>query len=437
MIPLNWQPWATRVLLTLLLFILLPFLDSDHPRVSTLMRATIPYGFSLEGWIFHNLPKKWTHQLQQIVPGQIPSQERRRETLREYFRLSAEARKIQEALPRRIAGDFPTESELTEIFGERLLQIERRRDTIRYQVEDTLERELTAVLKDQGLQWELGPFSVLFPPVDLRLEYMPDLLVFSLRDRITLLGTHLVQGKLTVEDKEILEGKSSLDPEISALVMDITGLAAYPTMISDTQRPRAVLDTMAHEWLHQYWFFRPLGFSYNASSAMTTLNETAADIAGRELGELIFQRIGEQIPISPVSTPRQLDPDFDFRREMRKTRLAVDNLLDQGKVESAEQYMESRRNLFVENGYRIRKLNQAYFAFKGLYGESAASASPIAEQLQYLRSVSPDIGTFVRTMAGFNNYREFLSYISEPPDDSRKRFSFDLKNPLNGASHRY
>ena len=249
---------------------------------------------------------------------------------------------------------------------------------------------------------------------------MPDLLVISSRDRITLLDTQLVQGDLTAEDKEALEEKSSLNPGVSALVMDITGLAAYPTIISDTQRPRAVLDTMAHEWLHHYWFFQPLGFSYNTSSTMTTLNETAADVAGRELGELLFQRMREQIPLPLVPAFKNLDTDFDFRREMRETRLMVDYLLDQGKVEYAEKYMERRRNIFVENGYRIRKLNQAYFAFKGTYGESAASVSPIAGQLQYLRSMSPDIGTFVRIMAEFSTYQEFLSYIGALSDDSRK-----------------
>ena len=145
----------------------MPFLVSDHHRDLPLTRATISYRFSLEGWIFHNLPKKWTYQLMQIIPGQSPSKKRREETLREYFLLSAEARQIQGELLNLTVGSVPPDSELGETFDERLLQIQHRRNTIRYQVEDTLERELAAVLKNQGLEWELGPFSTIFPPVDL------------------------------------------------------------------------------------------------------------------------------------------------------------------------------------------------------------------------------------------------------------------------------
>ena len=55
---------------------------------------------------------------------------------------------------------------------------------------------------------------------------------------------------------------------------------------------------------------------------------------------------------------------FNFNLEMRKTRARVDELLAQGQVVAAEAYMEERRQLFVANRFFIRKLNQAFFAFK-------------------------------------------------------------------------
>jgi hypothetical protein len=58
--------------------------------------------------------------------------------------------------------------------------------------------------------------------------------------------------------------------------------------------------------------------------------------------------------------------------------------------------MEIRRLLFVENGYPIRKLNQAYFAFHGSYGTSAAATSPLRAQLIELRSLTPDVKSFSR-----------------------------------------
>jgi hypothetical protein len=48
----------------------------------------------------------------------------------------------------------------------------------------------------------------------------------------------------------------------------------------------------------------------------------------------------------------------------------VDALLAAGLINEAEDYMEARRLVFWENGYRIRKLNQAYFAFHGAYADA-------------------------------------------------------------------
>jgi hypothetical protein len=44
---------------------------------------------------------------------------------------------------------------------------------------------------------------------------------------------------------------------------------------------------------------------------------------------------------------------------MRQTRLIVESLLGEGKIDEAERYMEERRQLFVQEGFEIRKLNQA------------------------------------------------------------------------------
>ena len=63
----------------------------------------------------------------------------------------------------------------------------------------------------------------------------------------------------------------------------------------------------------------------------------------------------------------------------------ADEMLAQGDVEGAEEYMEERRRFLVSLGYYIRKLNQAYFAFHGSYSTSPTSVDPIGEALQRLR----------------------------------------------------
>ena len=98
---------------------------------------------------------------------------------------------------------------------------------------------------------------------------------------------------------------------------------------------------------------------------------------------------------------------------MRKTRLRVDELLSHGAVEEAEAYMEARRKLFVANGFNMRKLNQAYFAFHGTYAESPASVSPIGEQLHRFRDLMPDLETFVETMSDVSSYHQFLDTLEQ------------------------
>ena len=76
-----------------------------------------------------------------------------------------------------------------------------------------------------------------------------------------------------------------------------------------------------------------------------------------------------------ASQPGTSPPPFDFNAEMHQTRVIVDRLLAQGKIDDAESYMEQRRVFFWENGYHIRKLNQAYFAFYGAYADQPAGSS--------------------------------------------------------------
>jgi hypothetical protein len=246
---------------------------------------------------------------------------------------------------------------------------------------------------------------MVFPPVDFAFQPTPKLLIVSPRDRIETQDTALLRPNLTVEQMEGVEGQILGRQDLSALVDDTGGVATYPSVILPSYDLRTTLQIIAHEWLHQFFFFRPLGRHYGSSLEMTTLNETAADMAGRELGDLAYEAITGQKPEPPG--PPSPPGAFDFNREMRATRVHTDEMLAQGRIEEAEQYMEERRQLFVQNGYYIRKLNQAYFAFHGTYAESAASVSPIADELQQLRQQSGTVGEFIRRVARFGSYDAF------------------------------
>ena len=79
--------------------------------------------------------------------------------------------------------------------------------------------------------------------------------------------------------------------------------------------------------------------------------------------------------------------------------MRLEALLDDGQVAEAEAYLEERRLEFVANGYNIRKLNNAWFAFNGTYADSAASISPIEGQLRAIRADSTGVDEFLRRVA--------------------------------------
>jgi hypothetical protein len=88
---------------------------------------------------------------------------------------------------------------------------------------------------------------------------------------------------------------------------------------------------------------------------------------------------------------------------MRELRLEVDRLLAEGKVAEAEALMEERRRFLADHGYFIRRINQAYFAFHGLYADTPASSSPIGPKLEELRRRSDSLGDFIHTAAGITS----------------------------------
>ena len=144
---------------------------------------------------------------------------------------------------------------------------------------------------------------------------------------------------------------------------------------------------------------------------MFSLNETIADVAGRELGDTAFARMGGDLSenASRYLAPEQRDPVFT--REMRETRETVEELLADGKVDEAEEYMKRRWWDFRLGGYGLRKLNQAYFAFRGRYAESPASTSPIGREVNEIRGYHHDVGSFIKTVAKLSSYEEFLDEL--------------------------
>jgi hypothetical protein len=230
-------------------------------------------------------------------------------------------------------------------------------------------------------------------------------------DRSFLLEPGLQRSEFEAVERKA-ESDNRLDTGVSALVVGTGGVATYPAVLSSAFAYEHLIDTAFHEWVHQYLVFYPLGRSYFAGGETRTLNETVASLAGHAFARIYFERYpGLDLETQPSPTPSEApapspSPAFDFTAEMRALRRRVEDLLSQGQVPEAEALMNQKRDDFEREGYFIRRLNQAYFAFHGFYGDSPGSIDPIGPKLQELLDESHSPGEFVRRASRITSQTE-------------------------------
>ena len=295
--------------------------------------------------------------------------------------------------------------------------------------QNRLSKLAEAVLQNQTeitlVQAGFGLCGQILPPVLYQVSDLPLNLIISPRTEIkTVLSISLKAGLDAVE-KDKIETGIYQDYDLSALVEPVGGIGAYPTMVMRSTDLNWLTETIAHEWIHNYLTFFPLGVRYAVSGEMRTINETTASLAGKELGfALIVAYYPERMPRYYLSLPvyttvlsegvETLDP-FNYRAEMHETRMQVDALLAAGQTDEAEAYMETRRSFFWEHGYRLRKINQAYFAFYGSYndtpGGGASGTDPVGPAVQQLRKQYASLDSFLRAIRGVKSYEQLLALL--------------------------
>ena len=399
-----------------MLALLILSLQSGARHFNPAERAAAPFLYDIVRWEFDNFLSKWTNRVADALSGGADDA-RKYEQVSRYFDMGAESARFRYEL--RLAAANGGNARMDDLQA-KLIAAEAPRQALADDVEETIEAAISAALAAEGLS-TFGEF--IFPPVDIRLTEPPKLLVTSPRDRIARTHDVLLRSDVTLRDRQALEDELFSAANLAALVEDIGGLATYPASVPTTQSLRWTLQVSAHEWLHHHFFFRPLGQNMFANADMVTLNETIASIAGKEIGDRAFVIMGGEIPAPAPTAAHAADvapQAFDFGAEMNRTRRHVDELLQEGDIERAEAYMERRRLLFVENGYPIRKLNQAYFAFYGTYADLPASVSPIGEQARRFRELTPDLGDFIARVADISDYADFLRMLRALESESAK-----------------
>lgn len=294
---------------------------------------------------------------------------------------------------------------------EELRLVEERVSQLRPVVETILQEDIGIELQKMGFDITGAPF----PPVLMQFTPLPSALIVSPRDVIRQEANITLQVGLTIEEKVKLEEQVESAFDVSALVVSIGGMGTYPTMIQQSTALSWITEVIAHEWTNNYLSLHPLGLNYDTTPELRTMNETAASLMGVELRRRVLGALyPEYLPPEENEQPSEAEQEpigedvFDFRAEMRETRVQVDELLAEGNIEAAEEYMEARRIFFWEHGYQIRKLNQAYFAFHGAYADQPGGAAGDDPVGSVVRTLWEEIGSpseFLRLMADLNSYQ--------------------------------
>ena len=401
----------------------------DKRSDTAAVQVSLDHTYGLVSWEFENFFDKWRHRVWTALPWTPTSEADRRRALDRYVVLVDELRIAKDLLSEASSENGSDQGNVSnaQLAVDRLIA---ERDGFRDGVEEFLEQAVADAIRSAEVDL-VGSF--VWPPVDFRIDSPPKLLVTSPRDVIRRDEDVLIDPEISIDDIEKIENELAEVANISAVVLQTGGLASYPNVIPTADLER-LLDVAAHEWLHAYLVFNPLGRAYFDGGDIRVMNETLADIFGQEIGLRVYSEITGEPYVAPVrpetamhntesNNPDGPDgsdsdeetgaDDFDFNRFMAETRARTDELLEEELMDEAESYMESRRIELLDHGHTIRKINQAYFAFHNTYAESPSSTSPIAEYLWDLRDQVDTVGELVKLLRPLGTYKEFELLLVE------------------------
>ena len=371
-----------------------------------------PYRFDLFSWELQAL----SYELEDLVfgGGEVAADES--PVVIDYFSVTEQfralERQIEAVTDEIVPGDLA-------LLKDELDALQKQKDALEDKAEKVLERQAKETLAQLGIFNPMDSYlslEITFPPVNFALGQPPRLLVVSPRERIESIKGITLRQDITMEEIEDIEAAVD-ELGVSSLVVGLGGISTYPAFVSNDAGLRFAINTALEEWLHQYLFFKPLGFLYaldligiSPNYEIAVINETLASMVSKEIGDTLYQKYYSQYLEGNRQT-EAAEPEFDFYREMRDIRIAVDDYMAQGEIEQAEAFMEQKRLFLASKGYYIRRLNQAYFAFYGTYADSPTSINPIGIELRELREQTASLSDFLNTVAVMTSRHDLIDSI--------------------------
>jgi hypothetical protein len=383
-----------------------------------------PYQFDYIGWELGAISAKAQQAIASVF--QQMNDAERSDFVRDYMADLATAQNLEAQINQAYSDPIITNAD------EQTQALREERDALRTSLaqrqslaEAILEGQVAEILVEEGF----GVLGQVMPPISMRFSRVPNLLVTSPRDAIQMQVSINVVPLTADKRRDIEHDIEGRFPNTSALIVPLGGIALYPAMILETSNISWAVETFAHEWLHHYLFFYPLGIYYFGggdwlAGEARSINETSADLFGKAIARKVLSRYYPEQPlpeiplttptITPPSSPEE-PPAFDFASEMHTTRIWLDRLLGIGAVNAAESYLEHRQRIFYDNGYVIRRLNQAFFAFYGGYQAGGiagvAGEDPIGPAMKTIFAHSNSIHDFVVQMRDVTNLEQLQALV--------------------------
>lgn len=388
---------------------------SNQDFNSRLSLIVEPYRFSIVEWELNAIP----HEVNQWIFNRYQGNDDEAHMVTEYFSSIKRIKTLKSEIQAISTGDGQGDSVLLEA---ELNRLQERQVALEGTVERIIEGQIRETMAQQGIFNPIDRYikmKVTFPPVNFTLDKPPYLLMISPRQKIESMREILLQPNLSREEIAAIEAKAD-KLGVSSLVVKPGGLGTYPAFVTNEASLRFTIDTAIEEWLHQYLVFKPLGFLYlldltgvSRNYEIATINETLAGMVSKEIGSIVREKY---YPGYGSDGNQTAESEFDFNREMREIRKAVDKYLAQGEIEQAEEFMEQKRQYLASVGHYIRKLNQAYFAWHGTYADGPTSVSPIGLELKQLRNQSASLQDFLNKVAVITSRQELRASIKSQPE---------------------
>lgn len=243
-------------------------------------------------------------------------------------------------------------------------------------------------------------------PVNFRIEDKRNILIIAYREQLEGFKSILLISDLDLETREKMENTID-EMGFSSITLGVGGIGTYPTTVISGSL-KGTIGTIVHEWVHNYINFQKLG-KIKQTTEQRVIEETLAGIIGNEIRNKVWEKYYAPYKDEPQYKNPSKDTRIDFDEAIHEIRQEVEKLLVSGKIEQAENYMRERRDWLESEGHYVRKLNQAYFAFRSSYATNPAfqdANGGIGAKLLQLREKTSSLKEFLNIVSDIKNLED-------------------------------